>query len=58
MYPLVTTARVYSGSLCMVRRLIASKIFDEGSGLLLCMRLLGEAMVLLRAMMDSAPSFS
>jgi len=42
----------------MVRRLIASKIFDGGSGLLLCMRLLSEVMVLLRAMMECAPSFS
>jgi hypothetical protein len=33
------------------------QIFDGRSGLLLCMRLLGEAMVLLRAMMESAPNF-
>jgi len=38
--------------------LIASNLFDGGSGLLLCMRLLSEAMDLLRAMMESAPSFS
>jgi hypothetical protein len=34
------------------------QIFDGRSGLLLCMRLLCEAMVLLRAMMESAPTFS
>jgi len=50
--------RTKQGSLCMVRRLIASKIFDGRSGLLLCMRLLNEVMVLLRAMMESAPAFS
>jgi hypothetical protein len=42
----------------MVRRVIASRYRDERSGLLLCIRLLSEAMVLLRAMMESAPSFS
>ena len=46
------------GSLCMVRRVIASRYRDDRSGLLLCIRLLSEAMVLLRAMMESAPSFS
>ena len=32
--------------------------FDGRSGLLLCIRLLGEAMDLLRAMMESAPALS
>ena len=40
----------------MVCRLIASKtLFDVRSGLLLCIRLLGEAMDMLRAVMESIP---
>jgi len=34
------------------------KLFDSGSGLLLCIRLLSGAVLLLRAMMESAPSLS
>ena len=44
--------------ICMVRRLIASTISDGKSGLLLCIRLLSEALYLLRAMMESAPALS
>ncbi len=34
------------------------KLLDSGSGLLLCIRLLSGAVLLLRAMMESAPSLS
>ena len=44
--------------ICMVRRLIASTISDDKSGLLLCIRLLSEALNQLRAMMESTPAFS
>jgi hypothetical protein len=54
----ISIGTLFLGSLCMVRRPIASIIFDGRSGLLLCIRLLGEALDLLRAMMESAPTFS